>query len=215
MSTYPASQTAPGQRGAIKTGWVLLIVVLAVAAVFSVSQYNTLVNRQEKLRAAWGEIDNQYKRRFELIPNLVETVKGAANFEQETLEKVTAARAAVSRAQLPSDLPTDEAKLQAYLKAQQELSGALSRLIVVAEQYPQLRATENFRALQDQLEGTDNRITVARGDYITAVRQFNAKVRSFPTNLVAGLFGFEAAAQPAVEAVEREAPKVDFGTKAK
>jgi LemA protein len=201
------------QRGAIKGALLFIIVLLVGAVLLGGCQYNSLVGAQEKVKGAWSEIDNQYKRRADLVPNLVETVKGAANFEKSTLEAVVNARAAVSGMQLPADVPTDPAQLDAYIKAQQQLSGALSRLLVVAEQYPQLKATENFRDLQVQLEGTENRIGVARRDYIDAARQFNIRVRSFPANLFAGLFGFAPAAQFEAEAADRTLPKVEFGDK--
>ncbi len=145
----------------------------------------------------------------------METVKGAANFEKSTLEEVTKARASVGKAQLPSTLPTDPAKLQAYLQAQQSLGSALGRLFVVAERYPELKATQNFLSLQDQLEGTENRIAVARRDCIDAVRAYNTGRRSFPANFIAGIFNFEPAVAPEIEAGERETPKVDFGDKNK
>jgi LemA protein len=140
-------------------------------------------------------------------------VKGAADFEKGTLEAVVNARAKVSQVQLPAGLPTDPAQLDAYIKAQQQLGGALSRLMVVAEQYPQLKATEAFRDLQVQLEGTENRITVARRDYIDAVKTYNTKVRSFPSNLLAGNFGFDTVPQFEVDAADKAVPKVDFGGK--
>jgi LemA protein len=199
-------------RGCLIAAAVGLLIVVVVA-VTAIGKYNSLVSEQEKVSASWSEIDNQYKRRFDLIPNLVETVKGAADFEKSTLQAVTDARASVGKVQLPSELPTDPAKLQAYLQAQQTLGAALGRLFAVAENYPQLKATQNYLSLQDQLEGTENRIAVARRDYIDAVRSYNTTLRRFPTNVIAGMFNFEAAAQPTVEAEERDVPKVDFGEK--
>ena len=145
------------------------------------------------------------------MPQLVETVKGAADFEKSVLTDVIEARASVGRVQLP-EVPTDPAQLEAYMRAQQGLSGALGRLFAVAEQYPTLRATENFLSLQDQLEGTENRITTARNDYIEASRAYNTDVRRFPGNLVAGMLGFEAAAPIPVGESDRERPEIDFGT---
>jgi LemA protein len=206
------------RRGAISRGLALGLGCLAlvlggvlIAALMAGGTYNSLVARQERVTQAWAEVQNQYKRRFDLIPNLVETVKGAADFEQETLTKVTEARASVGRAELPRELPTDPAQLQAYLAAQQQLGSALSRLLVVAEQYPQLRASQSFLSLQDQLEGTENRISVAREDYTVAVRDYNAARRSFPANLIAGTFGFEAVPQLEVAPEEQTTPRVDFG----
>ncbi len=205
------------RRGAIGKGCLIGLGVVGALVLVTVmllwSGYNSLVGTQEDSRQKWAQVENQYKRRFELVPNLVETVKGAANFEQQTITQVTEARASVGRAQLPADLPTDQAQLDAYIKAQAQLGGALSRLMVVAEQYPQLKATENFRTLQDQLEGTENRITVAREDYTKAVATYNKTVRSFPKNVLAGMFGFETLPQFTVPAEEQVVPKVDFGTK--
>lgn len=197
-------------KGCLIAGGVLLL-LLVIVGVSTIGSYNDLVAEHARVQAAWSEIDNQYRRRFDLIPNLVATVKGAAEFERSTLEAVTEARASVGRAQLPAELPTDPERLEQYIAAQQGLSAALGRLFSVAENYPQLRATEGFLSLQDQIEGTENRIAVARRDYIDAVRTYNTKVRSFPANLMAGMFGFEPAAQLTAEPEQREAPKVDFG----
>ncbi|MEZ5966993.1 MAG: LemA family protein [Planctomycetota bacterium] len=198
-------------RGSTKVVLLVLLAVVALLALVGIGQYNGLVGAQEQVKGAWSQIDNQYKRRADLIPNLVETVKGAADFEKSTLQAVTEARAAVAKVQLPAELPTDPDKLAAYLQAQQQLGGALSRLFAVAENYPQLRATESFKSLQDQLEGTENRVAVARKDYIDAARTFNTKVRSFPANLFASMFGFAPVAQFEAEAADRTPPKVEFG----
>ncbi len=202
------------QRGAAKTGCliaggVVLLLVLILAVTF-VGRYNSLVSLQEGTDAAWSEIDNQYKRRYDLIPQLVATVKGAADFETSTLEAVTEARASVGRAQLPSGLPNDPAQLQSYVQAQQGLGSALGRLFVVVERYPELKANQNFLSLQDQLEGTENRIAVARRDYIESVRRFNTYQRRFPANFVAGMFGFEKLPQMQFDEAEREVPQVEF-----
>lgn len=202
------------QRGFMKTGCLVALgvagLIVLILAFTLVGRYNTLVAMQEKVAASWSEIDNQYKRRFDLVPQLVATVQGAADFEKSTLEAVTEARASVGRAQLPPGLPSDPAQLQAYVQAQQGLGAALGRLFAVVEQYPDIKANQNFLSLQDQLEGTENRIAVARRDYIDAVRTFNTERRRFPTNLVASVFGFEPAARLQVEGAERETPKVDF-----
>ena len=206
---------SPTRRGASKGCLIIgaaAVGLLLILGLVVMGKYNGLVAGKQKVEAAWAEIDNQYKRRYDLVPNLVATVKGAADFEKSTLEAVTEARASVGRVQLPSTLPTDPAQLQAYIQAQQSLSGALSRLFAVAESYPQLKATQNFLSLQDQIEGTENRIGVARRDYIDAVRIYNTSRATFPANLVAGLFNFEPAAQLQVPAEERSVPKVDFGT---
>jgi LemA protein len=205
----------PGERGAVKIGCLIggaLIAILVILAVWATSNYNSLVTTQEKVTAGWREVHNQYQRRSELVPNLVETVKGAAGFERETLEAVTKARSRVQEVQLPAELPQDPEKLRAYLQAQQGLGAALGRLFAVSEAYPQLKATQNFLSLQDQIEGTENRIAVARRDFIDATRIYNTQRRSFPTNLTAGFFGFkEAATLPVDEAEVRKPPKVDFG----
>jgi len=206
---------ARGRRGAISKGCAIgaavVFLIVLVPALLLWSGYNGLVGTQEDASQRWAQVENQYKRRYDLIPNLVETVKGVADFEQSTLQAVTEARASVGRAQLPADLPTDQASLDAYVRAQQGLGAALGRLFAVAENYPQLRATESFRDLQSQLEGTENRITVAREDYTRAVATYNKKVRRFPSNLVAALTGFEALPQFTVPEAETAVPQVDFG----
>jgi LemA protein len=209
--------TCPSPRsGAIGKGCLIGLAALAAFALLLIaiawSGYNSLVSGQEGTRQKWANVENYYKRRFELIPNLVETVKGVANFEQQTITQVTEARASVGRVQMPSDLPTDQAQLDQYVRAQQQLGSALSRLMVVAENYPELKATQNFLSLQDQLEGTENRIAVAREDYTVAVRTYNTSVRSFPKNVLAGMFNFEPLPQFTVAPEETVVPKVDFGT---
>ncbi len=202
------------RRGAASTALVVLGVLVLVLLVFggcAMSQYNGLVSTDEGVNAKWSEIQNQYKRRFDLVPQLVETVKGAADFEQSTITAVTEARASVGRAQLPEGAPQDPAQLEAWSRAQAGLGGALSRLLVVAENYPQLKASQSFLSLQDQLEGTENRIAVARRDYIDAVQAYNTRLRRFPTSLLAGLFGFDPKAQLTVEAEASERPQIDFG----
>lgn len=204
----------PVPNGFSKVGCMIaaaavLLVALIVGGVL-MGKYNSLVTLQEKTAAAWSAIDNQYKRRFDLVPQLVATVKGAADFEKNTLTEVTEARASVGRAQLPEGVPTDPEQLQAYIAAQQGLGSALGRMMVVVERYPDLKASQNFLALQDQLEGTENRIAVARQDYIDTVREFNTYRRRFPTNLMAGMFGFDALPQLQVDPDERETPKVEF-----
>jgi len=202
------------ESGKVGKGCLLgigLAALLLVLVAMSVGQYNGLVDKQETTKAKWQEVDNQYKRRADLVPNLVNTVKGVANFEQSTLTAVTEARASVGRVQLPANLPTDPAAMQSYVNAQQQLGSALSRLLVVSENYPELRASESFRSLQDQLEGTENRITVARRDYIDASRDYNAATRRFPANFIAGLFNFERAAELPMTEEERATPQVEFG----
>jgi LemA protein len=206
----------PRRLGAISRGCALGAVgvaVIVLVAVLGVGTYNKLQAKKTTVEAQVSKLDSAYKRRFDLIPNLVETVKGAADFERGTLEAVTNARAEVGKVQLPAGVPTDPAQLEAYLKAQQALSGALSRLIAVAESYPELKATERFGELQAQLEGTENRINTARQDYIESVRDYNVSLRTFPNSVVAGITGFKEMPQFSIEATERETPKVDFGGK--
>jgi LemA protein len=200
-------------RGVARAGILALLVIVVLLLIVGgsvVGTYNKLVTGQEKIEAAWSEIDNQYKRRYDLIPQLVNTVKGAADFEKSTLEAVTEARASVGRAQLPSGLPTDPAQMQAYAQAQQTLGSALARLMVVVERYPDIKANQNFLSLQDQLEGTENRIAVARRDYIDAVRVYNTARRKFPANIIAGMFGFEKQPQLELPEESRETPQVEF-----
>lgn len=201
-------------KGLMIAGGIVLAALLLVGGC-GVGAYNGIVTKEERIEAAWSEISNQYQRRFDLVPQLVETVKGAAGFEQSTLTEITAARASVGKVALPAGVPDDPAKLQAFLAAQEELSGALSRLLVVAENYPSLKATQNFLSLQDQLEGTENRLGVARRDYIEAVNAYNVAIRRFPGSLIAGMFGFDKHAQLEVPAgaTERPAVEFDFGKK--
>lgn len=218
LETVCSPLRSSSRRGAISKGCLaglgvvglLLLLALIVAGV-GIGAHNGLASAKENAAAKWAAIDNQYKRRADLTDNLVATVKGAANFEKSTLTAVVEARASVSKVQLPSNLPDDEAALQRYVQAQQNLSGALSRLLVVSEQYPQLRATEAFRDLQAQLEGTENRISVARRDYIDAVQTYNTKTVTFPSSVIAGMFGFQRMPQLEITPEERAVPKVDFG----
>lgn len=203
----------PKRRGKV-AGWLIALAVVVGAVLLLggcvAGRYNTLVDSEERVEAQWSEVQNQYQRRYDLIPQLVETVKGAAEFEQETITAVTEARASVGRLQLPAELPEDPERLQAYFAAQTQLGSALSRLLAVAENYPQLRASQNFLSLQDQLEGTENRIATARRDYIEAVRSYNQGVRRFPGNVIAALFGFERLPQLEVEEGVTERPEIDF-----
>ncbi len=188
---------------------------LALAATLTLSGcgYNTLQTTDEQIKASWSEVINQYQRRADLIPNLVATVKGFAAQEEKILLGVTEARAKVGSIQATRELVNDPQAFQRFAAAQGELSGALSRLLVVAENYPQLKSDANFRDLQAQLEGTENRITVARNRYIQAVQAYNVTVRSFPSNLTAMVFGFKEKPQFTVENEKAIAapPKVEFG----
>jgi LemA protein len=190
---------------------------LALIAVLMLSGcgYNTLQSGDEQVKAAWSEVLNQYQRRADLVPNLVATVQGFANQEKEVLTRVTEARARVGSIQATPELVDNPEAFARFQQAQGELTGALSRLLVVAENYPQLKSDANFRDLQAQLEGTENRIAVARNRYIKAVQDFNVTVRSFPTNLTAMMFGFKTKPNFTVENEKEisKPPKVDFSTK--
>ncbi len=179
--------------------------------------YNTLQQQDEQIKAAWAEVVNQYQRRADLVPNLVEVVKGYAAHEKEVLAQVIEARAKVGSIQATPELLADPQAFARFQAAQGELSSALSRLLAVVENYPQLKADALFRDLQAQLEGTENRIAVARNRYIQAVQAYNVTVRSFPTNLTAKLFGFEVKPSFSVEneAAISTAPKIDFGAQPK
>ena len=188
---------------------------LLVTALLSGCGYNTLQSADEQTKSAWSEVLNQYQRRADLVPNLVETVKAFATQEREVFTRVTEARARVDSMQATPELIDNPEAFAKFQAAQGELAGALSRLLVVAENYPQLKSDANFRDLQAQLEGTENRIAVARNRYIKAVQDYNVTVRSFPSNLTAMAFGYKTKANFSVEN-EREiskAPKVDFGKK--
>src|SRR5216117_1033572 len=189
---------------------ILLFIVL-IAALALGGSYNRLVRLQQAVDQSWAQVQNVYQRRADLIPNLVNTVSGAANFEKSTLVQVTNARASVGRVQLdPNKAPTDAAQLAQFQAAQGQLSNALSRLLLVSERYPELKANQNFLSLQAQLEGTENRISVERGNFNKTVQDYNIAVRSFPTNFVAGMLGFAPkpffTAQPGAE----KPPPVQF-----
>jgi|SRR5690606_646803 len=192
--------------------WLFLPVLLALF--LSGCGYNELQRGDEQVKAAWSEVVNQYQRRADLVPNLVNTVKGFANQEKEILTQVTEARSRVGSIQATPELVENPQAFRQFQEAQRDLGGALSRLLVVAENYPQLKSDANFRDLQAQLEGTENRIAVARNRYIKAVESYNVTVRSFPTNLTAMLFGHEVKPNFTVEDERAIAtpPKVDFGT---
>jgi LemA protein len=174
--------------------------------------FNTFQSQDEQINAAWAEVLNQYQRRADLVPNLVNTVQGYASHEKEVLEAVTASRAKVGGIQATPELINDEQAFAKFQAAQGELTSALSRLLVVSENYPQLKADANFRDLQAQLEGTENRITVARNRYIAAVKDYNVTVRSFPSNLTAMIFGYKTKPSFTVENEKAisVAPKVEF-----
>ena len=192
---------------------LFLAVALASAVLLQGCGYNRMQAGDQQIKAAWAEVVNQYQRRADLIPNLVETVKGFAGQEQAVLLGVTNARAKVGTIQATPELVNDPQAFSRFQAAQGELSSALSRLLLVVENYPQLKSDANFRELQAQLEGTENRITVARNRYIKAVQEYNTIVVQFPTNLTAMIFGFKEKPQFTVEneKVIAQPPKVDFG----
>jgi LemA protein len=175
--------------------------------------YNKIQSTDEETKASWSEVVNQYKRRADLIPNLVKTVQGYAKQEQDVFVKVTEARAKATAVNITPDMVNDPAAMEKFAAAQKELSSSLGRLLVVAENYPQLKSDQNFRDLQAQLEGTENRIGVARNRYIETIKDYNILVRSFPQNVTAKIFGYKEKTQFKVEneAEISEAPKVDFG----
>jgi LemA protein len=190
------------------------IMVLLAVLTLSGCGYNTLQSTDEQIKASWAEVLNQYKRRADLVPNLVNTVKAYAAHEQQVLLGVTNARARVGSLQATPELVENPEAFDKFMAAQREMTSAIARLLVVAENYPQLKADQNFRDLQAQLEGTENRITVARQRYIKAVQAYNVTVRSFPSNLTAMVFGFETKPSFTVEDEKAIAapPKVDFGS---
>jgi LemA protein len=192
--------------------WLAVVAVFTSLFALSGCGYNTMQSQDEAANAAWSEVLNQYQRRADLIPNLVNTVKGYATHEQEVFTQVTEARSKVGSIQMSAEDAADPEKLQQFQQAQGELSSALSRLLVVSENYPQLKADQNFRDLQAQLEGTENRISLARNNYIKAVQTYNTTLRQFPQNLTAKLFGMKARANFSVEneAAVSDAPKVSF-----
>lgn len=194
---------------------IFSLFALMSALILSGCGYNTIQTTDEQVKAAWSEVLNQYQRRADLVPNLVNVVKAEANFEQETLTKVVEARSKATSIQATPELIDDPEAFNKFQQAQGELSGALSRLLLITENYPNLRANQGFRDLQAQLEGTENRITVARNRYIKSVQEYNVTVRSFPNNLTAMVMGYDTKPNFTVEneAEISRPPTVDFGTK--
>lgn len=190
-----------------------LLIALAVILGFTgCGSYNRLVTLDQNVNKKWADVQSVYQRRADLIPNLVNTVQGAANFEKSTLTEVTNARASVGQVKLdPSKAPTDAAELEKFQQAQGQLSTALSRLLVVSENYPQLRATEAFQNLQAQLEGTENRISVERNNFNAAVQEYNTAMQRFPTNMLNKMFGFKERPFFTAQAGSERAPTVNFG----
>lgn len=193
----------------MKKTWIIILAAVALIAIFCATSYNSMVSQDEAVGTAWSNVENQYQRRADLIPNLVNTVKGYANHEKETLEAVISARAKATQTSINLNEISSE-KMATFQQAQGELSSALSRLMVSIERYPDLKANQNFQALQAQLEGTENRISVERRKFNEIARAYNTSIRRFPKNIVAGLFGFEK--RPYFEAQEgsEKAPEVKF-----
>ena len=193
-----------------------LILIVIIGAILLLGgcgcgQYNTMVGQDENVKAKWANVQSDYQRRADLIPNLVNTVKGAANFEQETLTRVIEARAKATQTTInPGDLTPEN--IQRFQQAQGELSGALSRLLVTVERYPDLKANQNFLNLQAQLEGTENRIKVSRNDFNTSVQEYNQTVRKFPNVLYAGILGFPVRQPFQADPAAQTAPSVNFNT---
>ena len=191
-----------------KTG-IIVIAVVVLLAIFCISSYNSMVSQDEAVGTAWSNVENQYQRRADLIPNLVNTVKGYAAHEKETFDAVVSARAKATQTTVSIDDLTPE-KMAAYQRAQGEIGSALSRLLAVTENYPELKANENFQTLQAQLEGTENRISVERRKFNEVAKAYNTSILRFPRNILAGMFGFEK--RPYFEAQEgaEKAPEVKF-----
>ena len=190
----------------------VIVALIALHGLTGCNTYNRLVMLEQNVNKKWADVQSVYQRRSDLIPNLVNTLQGAANFEKSTLTEVTNARASVGRVQLdPNKAPTDAKQLQEFQQAQGQLSNALSRLLVVSENYPQLRATEGFRNLQAQLEGTENRISVERNNFNAAVQDYNTALSTFPTNMLNKMFGFQPKPFFTAQAGAEKAPTVNFG----
>lgn len=195
----------------MKKGTVILITCLAIAAIIAVwgiKEYNNLVVAEESVTTAWSNVESQYQRRADLIPNLVNTVKGYASHEQETLDSVISARAKAMQTNISDDLSQEN--IQKFQAAQNELGNALGRLIAIRESYPDLKANQNFMQLQEQLEGTENRIQVERQKFNETVKSYNIHIRRFPTNIVAGMFNFDAKSTFTSDPNAENAPSVEF-----
>ena len=193
----------------MKKSTIIIIVVAVLAVVWGITGYNGLVSMDEGVQTKWADVETQYQRRADLIPNLVNTVKGYAAHESETLQAVVEARAKATSVNIdPSNMSAEQ--IANFQKAQDGVSSALGRLLVTVEKYPDLKANENFRELQAQLEGTENRISVARRDYNEAARMYNTSLRSFPKNILAGMFGFEKKAYFEAQEGSEQAPTVQF-----
>lgn len=193
----------------MKKGTIIILAVVAVIVIWAISGYNGLVSMDENVSGQWSNVETQYQRRADLIPNLVSTVKGYAAHEKETLEGVIAARSQATQIKVdPTDLTPE--KLAEYQKAQGQLASALGKLLAITENYPDLKANQNFLELQAQLEGTENRINVARKNFNDAAKDYNTAIRRFPRNILAGMFGFDKRAYFEAQEGAEQAPKVEF-----
>lgn len=197
------------KHNTMKKSTIIILAVIAAVVVWAISGYNGLVSKEEGVNQAWANVESAYQRRSDLIPNLVNTVKGYAEHESETLQAVTDARAKATSLNIDPATATPE-QVAAYMEAQQGVGSALGRLIAVSESYPELKANENFRDLQAQLEGTENRIKVERDRYNEAVKTFNVQIRRFPTNILASMFGFEKRSMFEAQEGAEVAPVVEF-----
>lgn len=193
--------------------WLIPVLVIGAIVLIAYSMfagvYNTAVEKQESAKTAWSQVENAYQRRNDLIPNLVSTVRGAADFERETLSDVIEARSRATSVNVNPD-NLNEAQLEQFQEAQQQVSSSLSRLLVTVERYPELRATQNFQQLQSQLEGTENRINVERNRYNEAVNEYNIFIKQFPNNIITGMYGFDEMPRYTADPGAETAPEVDF-----
>lgn len=194
----------------MKAKSIIILAILAILVIYGISVNNGFVTAEESVESAWAQVENQYQRRADLIPNLVNTVQGAADFEQETLQSVIEARSRATSITLQANDLNDPAKIQQFQAAQEQLSGALSRLLVSVERYPELKANANFRDLQAQLEGTENRITTERKRFNDTARQYNTEIRKFPGSLIASISGFDRKAYFEANEGAEQPPIVDF-----
>ncbi len=201
----------------MKKGWIIAIGIIVVIIVFTIvilsvftGKYNSFVSGEETVKSAWGEVENKYQQRFDLIPNLVETVKGYAKHEKETFVDVTEARSKISQINMSPDMLKNADQFSKFSEAQSGLSSALSKLMVVVEKYPELKANQNFLGLQSQLEGSENRIAVARKRFNDAAQEYNTTIKKFPNNIIAGMFNFKEYQYFKGEEAAKKAPKVSF-----
>lgn len=193
----------------MKKSSIIIIAVIAIVAIWAISGYNGMVNKEETVSNAWANVEAAYQRRADLIPQLVNTVKGYANHEKSTLDAVVSARTKATQMTVDVGELTEE-NIQKYQEAQGEVGAAISRLLAITESYPELKANENFSELQAQLEGTENRINEVRKNYNASVKEYNVSVRKFPNNILAGMFGFERKAEFKAEEGASKAPEVNF-----